>query len=94
VIRGEQHFNHLCSVFLDYYYRLRRHQGKDNELLVAKRGRRKRCLPKRFLSLKFAVSGSSKACSALLPQSRLTIALGRGAVPRIALRTPSPVFAH
>ena len=42
IVFGERHLNHFCSVFVDYYHRLRPHQGKDNELLVAKRGRRKK----------------------------------------------------
>lgn len=42
IVFGEQHLNHLCSVFVEYYQRRRPHQGKDNELLVAKRGRRKK----------------------------------------------------
>ena len=33
--------HHLCTVFLDYYHRLRPHQGKDNELLVTNRKRRR-----------------------------------------------------
>ena len=41
VVFGERHLNHLCSVFVDYYHRLRPHQGKDNELLVTKRKRRR-----------------------------------------------------
>ena len=41
VIFGERHLNHLCAVFCDYYHRLRPHQGKDNELLVTKRRRRR-----------------------------------------------------
>jgi hypothetical protein len=27
---GERHLNHLCDVFVDYYHRLRSHQGQDN----------------------------------------------------------------
>ena len=50
VIFGERHLNHLCSVFVDYYHGLRPHQGKDNELLVAKRGRRKKA-PAETISL-------------------------------------------
>lgn len=43
IVFGERHLNHLCSVFADYYHRLRPHQGKENELLVsAKRKRRTR----------------------------------------------------
>jgi len=33
IVFGERHLNHLCSVFLDYYHRLRPHQSKENELL-------------------------------------------------------------
>jgi putative transposase len=34
IVFGERHLNHLCTVFVEYYHRLRPHQGKDNELLV------------------------------------------------------------
>lgn len=44
IVFGERHLNHLCAVFVDYYHRLRPHQGKDNELLVAA-PRRKRKPP-------------------------------------------------
>jgi putative transposase len=40
IVFGERHMNHLCSVFLDYYHQRRPHQGKENELLVARRGAR------------------------------------------------------
>jgi putative transposase len=39
IVFGARHLNHLCSVFLDYYHRLRPHQGKENELLVAAKSR-------------------------------------------------------
>jgi putative transposase len=43
IVFGERHLNHLCSVFLDYYHRLRPHQSKENGLLVTKgRCRQKR----------------------------------------------------
>src|SRR4030095_15062655 len=36
-IFSERHLIPLASVFVDYYHSLRPHQGKENELLVAKR---------------------------------------------------------
>jgi putative transposase len=42
IVFGERHLNHLCSVFLDYYHRRRPHQGKENELLVAKRSEKRK----------------------------------------------------
>jgi putative transposase len=41
IVFGERHLNHLCSVFLDFYHRLRPHQGKENELLVTAKRKRK-----------------------------------------------------
>src|SRR4051812_771350 len=46
IVFGERHLNHLCSVFLDYYHRLRPHQSKENDLLVVKRRRSKPLPPK------------------------------------------------
>jgi putative transposase len=40
IVFGEQHLNHLCSVFIDYYHRLRPHQSKENDLLVPCRRKR------------------------------------------------------
>jgi putative transposase len=40
IVFGEGHLNHLCSVFLDYYHRLRPHQGRDNDPLVVPRRRK------------------------------------------------------
>ena len=45
VVFGERHLNYLCSVFVDYYHHLRPHQGKDNELLVRAKQKRKRVPP-------------------------------------------------
>jgi putative transposase len=48
IVFGQRHLNYLCSVFIDYYHRLRPHQGKENELLVpasAKKGRTRRKQP-------------------------------------------------
>jgi putative transposase len=42
IIFGELHLNHLVSVFVDYYHRLRPHQGKDNEPLVPARVAKRR----------------------------------------------------
>ena len=46
IVFGERHLNHLVSVFVDYYHRLRPHQGKENDLLVpvsvAKKRRRRK----------------------------------------------------
>jgi putative transposase len=47
---GELHLNHLVSVFVDYYHRLRPHQSKDNDPLLPvsvpkKRRRRKQPTP-------------------------------------------------
>ena len=41
IVFGERHLNHLCSVFLDFCHRLRPHQGKENELLVMAKRKRK-----------------------------------------------------
>jgi putative transposase len=46
IVFGERHLNHLCSVFLDYYHRLRPHQGKENGLLLVKRRRRRNPPPR------------------------------------------------
>jgi putative transposase len=51
IVFGERHLNHLCSVFVDYYHRLRPHQAKENELLVAKRGRKRKPPPADAISL-------------------------------------------
>jgi len=40
IVFGERHLNHLCTVFLKYYHRLRPHQGKENGLLMVKRRRK------------------------------------------------------
>lgn len=50
IVFGERHLNHLVAVFIDYYLRLRPHQGKENDLLVPmkvtkKRGSRKQQSP-------------------------------------------------
>jgi putative transposase len=45
IVFGERHLNHLCSVFLDYYHRLRPHQSKENDLLVVKRRRKRKPPP-------------------------------------------------
>jgi len=45
IVFGERHLNHLCSVFLDYYHRLRPHQSKGNGLLVIKGRHRSRRTP-------------------------------------------------
>ena len=46
IVFGERHLNHLVSVFINYYHKLRPHQAKDNEPLVpasvAKRRRRRK----------------------------------------------------
>lgn len=42
MVFGERHLNHLCSVFVDYYDRLRPHQGKENQLLVVTKPTHKR----------------------------------------------------
>jgi putative transposase len=41
IVFGERHLNHLVSVFIDYYHRLRPHQAKENELLVPVSRRKK-----------------------------------------------------
>jgi putative transposase len=41
IVFGERHLNHLCTVFLDYYHRLRPHQGKENRVLVQKSRRQR-----------------------------------------------------
>ncbi len=46
IVFGERHLNHLCSVFLDYYHRLRPHQSKENDLLVARPGRKRKRKPR------------------------------------------------
>jgi hypothetical protein len=51
IVFGERHLNHLCSVFIDYYHQLRPHQGKENELLVAKRKSRPKQPPVEVISL-------------------------------------------
>jgi putative transposase len=38
---GERHLNHLCSVFVDYYHRLRPHQSKENGVLLPTVSRKK-----------------------------------------------------
>jgi putative transposase len=40
IVFGERHLNHLCTVFLDFYHRLRPHQAKGNDLLIARRQRK------------------------------------------------------
>jgi putative transposase len=42
VVFGERNLNHLCSIFVDYYHRLRPHQAKDNDLLLTSKRRRKK----------------------------------------------------
>jgi len=51
IVFGERHLNHLCAVFVDYYHRLRPHQGKDNELLVSKPSRKRKPPPAEVISL-------------------------------------------
>jgi putative transposase len=51
IVFGERHLNHLCSVFVDYYHRLRPHQGKANELLVRAQRKRKRVPPTETIPL-------------------------------------------
>ena len=46
LVFGERHLNYLCSVFVDYYHRLRPHQAKDNELLLPSKRRRKKKPPR------------------------------------------------
>jgi putative transposase len=50
VILGERHFNYLVSEWLAHYHEERPHQGKDNELLVVKR-KRKRVPPPKTIPL-------------------------------------------
>jgi putative transposase len=42
IVFGERHLNYLCSIFVDYYHRLRPHQAKDNDLLLARKPPRKK----------------------------------------------------
>jgi putative transposase len=42
IVFGERHLNYLCTVFVDYYHRLRPHQAKDNDLLLARKPRRQK----------------------------------------------------
>src|SRR3954470_9790570 len=51
IVFGERHLNHLCSVFLDYYHRLRPHQSKENDLLAVKRRRKRQPLPPKVIPL-------------------------------------------
>lgn len=56
IVFGERHLHHLVSVFIDYYHRLRPHQGKENDLLVPvsvpkKRQRRKQRRPPRHSAI-------------------------------------------
>ena len=40
VVLGKQHLDHLCSEYLAHYHQERPHQGKGNELLLAKTRRK------------------------------------------------------
>jgi putative transposase len=42
IVFGERHLNYLCSTFIDFYLRLRPHQGKENDLLLPAKPTRKR----------------------------------------------------
>jgi len=44
IVFGERHLNHLCSVFLNYYHRMRPHQSKENRPLITKGRQRTRAL--------------------------------------------------
>ena len=71
IVFGERHLNHLVSVFIDYYHRLRPHQAKDNELLVPvsvakKRRRRKQRRPPEPASIPLAEIRCEKRLGGLL----------------------------
>jgi putative transposase len=42
IVFGERHLNHLCSVFVDYYHRLRPQQAKDNDRFLPSNRRKKK----------------------------------------------------